>query len=126
MEQKNNDITLIVVDAVSPNIEDDKEIVLPRIQRLIDEGIPKLKDAGLNIKIYEFFLGESKLNHGGTKIERDYLGIDYKIDSAPYELILVGGTLGNKHYNAFIAEQNQTTPPEGEETPPKEGLDVQA
>jgi len=39
MEQKNNDIALVVIDAVLPGVEEDKDIALSRIQKLIDEGV---------------------------------------------------------------------------------------
>ncbi|MBS3098034.1 hypothetical protein J4209_04545 [Candidatus Woesearchaeota archaeon] len=107
MEQKNNDIALVVIDAVLPGVEEDKDIALSRIQKLIDEGVPRLKDAGLNTQIYEFFLMESGLNHDGAKINRSVRS-DYKINDVPYELILVGGALWSKHYDAFVSLLQQS------------------
>ncbi|OGI00929.1 MAG: hypothetical protein A2Y25_02865 [Candidatus Melainabacteria bacterium GWF2_37_15] len=63
----------------------------------------------------------------------DGVGKPEKVQGWQSEVNPAGKTKGkgflerNKHYNAFIAEQNQFPPlAEGEETPPQEGLDVQA
>ena len=66
-------------------------------------------------------------------MKSDGVGKKEKIQGWQSDVNPAGKTKGkgflehNKHYNAFIAEQNQAPPPpEGEETPPQEGLDVQA
>jgi hypothetical protein len=98
MKSENNDISLVVIDAVSHNIEENGDVALKNIQGLIDSGIAK--------NIYEFLVGESCLRHDGRKIKRRYWEKVKLEDVLPEvssgKIILVGGSLGNGHYDAFV------------------------
>ena len=99
MKQDNKNISLVVVNAVSPDIEEYPEVALPNIQAVVDRCITS--------NIYEFFVGSSELKHSGKK-----LGANYRrhgelstllSETVPGEIILAGGSLGNKHYDVFTA-----------------------
>ncbi len=98
MERK--DLTLIVVDAVSPTIDENSDLVQPNIQRLIDEELPKLTSAGLSVEIREYYQRKPSLKHKGEKIKTEP-GIDYFANSS--EIILTGGSMGGEQYRAFCS-----------------------
>ncbi len=99
MKQDNKNISLVVVDAVAPDIEDYPEVALSNIQAVVDRGITS--------NIYEFFVGSSELRHNGKKLGGKYRRCgeisDILSETVPGEIILVGGSLGNKHYDIFAA-----------------------
>jgi len=98
-------ISLVVVDAVSPDPDmENPDIILPNIQAFVDEGIPRLAQAGIDTKIYEFFTDSPSVKADDSiyKAGRvDMQNPDYSIVPVTPHVVLVGGTLGNKHHTAF-------------------------
>lgn len=96
-------ISLVVVDAIDYDIEDGGSLTLPNIQQLVDYG--------LTTRVYELFAGTSGLRHDGKKIKRtDNTPSEIeKIASeiVPGDIVLVGGSLGNSHYMAFVTLLDQ-------------------
>ncbi len=99
MDHKTNDISLVVVDAVAPDIEEDPGIALPNIQALIDSGITG--------NIYELYAGRSELKHNGERTKKTELDPVDTAGKIKGEVILVGGSLGNKHYKVFLSLLNR-------------------
>ena len=94
---KQNDISLVVVDAVSPSIEEEGDIALANIQDMVN-----FYTGGM---VYNFNEGSSHLVHNGKNIVRgpkETVDISSIIDEIiPGQIILAGGSLGNEHYIAF-------------------------
>ena len=94
---KMSDIALVIVDAVAPDISENPAIAKDAIQELTDAKV-----AG---RSYEFF--SEYANIKGTDGTEKING-DYTLDHPHIELILVGGSLGNKHYDAFKSQVSGT------------------
>lgn len=93
-----NDIALVVVDAIPPDIDDNDDIALANIQRLVQSGI-----AGI---VYEFFTYRPTLGIDDPAIKRQKIkgnDEDYALDGITSDMIIAGGSLGNKHYQAFVS-----------------------
>ena len=88
----NKRISLVVVNAVSPNIEENYDIAFGNIQTLVDEGLAD--------KVYELFIMSSKLKHKGYRIKSIS---EFPLEALSGETILAGGSLGNEHYKVFTA-----------------------
>jgi hypothetical protein len=102
MKMKTNDIALVVVDADSPQIEENSRVALPNIQALIDSGLVG--------RVVEYSSAAWRLTHHGERIDRynsRYAEIEEQFPEG--EIILVGGPLGNQHWQAFMALLNQSS-----------------
>jgi len=98
-------VSLVVVDAVSPDPDmENPDLVLPAIQALVDDGLPRLAAAGIDTKVYEFFTDRPSVKADDSIYRAgrvDMQNPDYTIVPATPHVVLVGGSLGNKHYAAF-------------------------
>jgi hypothetical protein len=84
------DISIVVVDAVAYDIDENPDAALKNIQDLVKSG--------LTDKMYEFRAGESYLSSVGNVKTLDRR---YSLDEVTDNIVLVGGSLGNKHASAL-------------------------
>ena len=107
MSLEEKTISLVVVDAVSPDPDmENPDLILPNIQAFVDEGVPRLAQVGIDTKIYEFFTDAPavKADDSIYKAGRvDMQNPDYTIVPVTPHVVLVGGSLGNKHHTAFVS-----------------------
>ena len=95
-QPRENDIALVVIDAVSPDIDENGDIALSNIQKLVRSGIADT--------VYEFFTYEPTLGIEDPAIKRQKVedaGGNYRLEAIPDNIILAGGSLGNRHKRAF-------------------------
>ena len=90
---KKNDISLVIIDAVSKNIEENGDVALANIKSLVN--------ARLTGKVYDFSNPPIESPYRAMPKKQD--GKHYVLDELTKDIIIAGGSLGNEHFSAFVS-----------------------